>query len=216
MKKTLYLKFILAYFIFGVFGFIIVTTFVPNMTKEHLIREKAESLYSEATLIAGTYAGGLYTSETTLETVKMQLDSLAVYLNSEIRIINPSGRLVLDTNSPLDVENVVVIENFDSTVTSGSYYIVGDFFGNFDSDVLTVFAPITSNYKVKGYVVIHTDMNDIPHGKYSGFQRKPAEYFLYHPGNPVPAIPDHSDLFHRDRIYSSAEDHSCHRAVCRR
>ena len=44
MKKTLYLKFILAYFIFGVFGFIIVTTFVPNMTKEHLIREKAESL----------------------------------------------------------------------------------------------------------------------------------------------------------------------------
>lgn len=91
----------------------------------------------------------------------MQLDSLAVYLNSEIRIINPSGRLVLDTNSPLDVENVVVIENFDSTVTSGSYYIVGDFFGNFDSDVLTVFAPITSNYKVKGYVVIHTDMNDI-------------------------------------------------------
>ena len=108
MKKTLYLKFILAYFIFGVFGFIIVTTFVPNMTKEHLIREKAESLYSEATLIAGTYAGGLYTSETTLETVKTQLDSLAVYLNSEIRIINPSGRLVLDTNSPLDVENVVV------------------------------------------------------------------------------------------------------------
>ena len=161
MKKTLYLKFILAYFIFGVFGFIIVTTFVPNMTKEHLIREKAESLYSEATLIAGTYAGGLYTSATTLETVKMQLDSLAVYLNSEIRIINPSGRLVLDTNSPLDVENVVVIENFDSTVTSGSYYTVGDFFGNFDSDVLTVFAPITSNYKVKGYVVIHTDMNDI-------------------------------------------------------
>ena len=47
MKKTLYLKFILAYFIFGVFGFIIVTTFVPNMTKEHLIREKAESLYSK-------------------------------------------------------------------------------------------------------------------------------------------------------------------------
>ncbi len=161
MKKTLYLKFILAYFIFGVFGFIIVTTFVPNMTKEHLVREKAESLYSEATLIAGTYASGLYTSETTLETVKMQLDSLAVYLNSEIRIINPSGRLVLDTNTPLDVENVVVIENFDPTVTSGSYYIVGDFFGNFDSDVLTVFAPITSNYKVRGYVVIHTDMNDI-------------------------------------------------------
>lgn len=161
MKKTLYLKFVLAYFIFGIFGFIIITTFVPSMTKEHLIREKAENLYSEATLIANTYASGLYTSETTLETVKMQLDSLAVYMNSNIRIINPSGRLVLDTNSPLNVEDMVVIENFDPTVTKGSYYIIGDFFGEFDMDVLTVLAPITSNYKVKGYVAIHSDMNDI-------------------------------------------------------
>ena len=104
MKKTLYLKFILAYFIFGVFSFIIVSVFVPNMTQEHLVREKAEALYSEATLISNTYATGLYTSETDLETVKTQLDFLAVYLDSTIRIINPSGRLVLDTNTPLNVD----------------------------------------------------------------------------------------------------------------
>lgn len=161
MKKTLYLKFILAYFIFGVFSFIIVSVFVPNMTKEHLVREKAEALYSEATLISNTYATGLYTSETDLETVKTQLDFLAVYLDSTIRIINPSGRLVLDTNVPLNVEEVVMIENFDPTATAGSYYMVNDFFGSFDSEMLSVFAPITSNYMVKGYVVIHCDMNDI-------------------------------------------------------
>ncbi len=161
MKKTLYLKFILAYFIFGVFGFIVVSTFVPGMTKEHLIREKAESLYSEASLIANTYAGGLYTSETSLETVKLQMDTLAVYLGSTIRIINPSGRLVLDTNTPLNVEDVVIIENFDPTSTGSSYYTVGNFFGDFETDVLTVLAPITSNYTVKGYVVIHCTMNSI-------------------------------------------------------
>ncbi len=161
MKKTLYLKFILAYFIFGVFSFIIVSVFVPNMTKEHLVREKAEALYSEATLISNTYATGLYTSETDLETVKTQLDFLAVYLDSTIRIINPSGRLVLDTNVPLNVEEVVMIENFDPTATAGSYYMVNDFFGSFDSEMLSVFAPITSSYMVKGYVVIHCDMNDI-------------------------------------------------------
>lgn len=161
MKKTLYLKFVLAYFIFGVFGFIIITTFVPSMTREHLIREKAEALYSEATLIAKTYASGLYSSETTLETVKMQLDSLAVYLNSTIRIINPSGRMVLDTNTQLNVEDVVIIEGFDPTVASGSYYTIDTFFNNFETDVLSVLAPITSNYKVKGYVVIHTGMDSI-------------------------------------------------------
>ncbi len=161
MKKTLYLKFILAYFIFGVFSFIIVSMFVPSMTMEHLVREKAETLYSEATLIANTYASGLYTSETDLETVKTQLDFLSVYLDSTIRIINPSGRLVLDTNTPLNVEEEIIIENFDSTATGGSYYMVNDFFGSFDSDVLSVLAPITSSYMVKGYMVIHCDMNDI-------------------------------------------------------
>lgn len=161
MKKTLYLKFVLAYFIFGVFSFIIVATFVPSMTREHLLREKAENLYVEATLISDTYALELYTSKTDLETVKAQLDALAVYLESIIRIINPSGRLILDTDSPLNVEEEVIIENFDPTVASGSYYMVNKFFDNFDSEMLSVLAPITTNYKVKGYVVIHCDMADI-------------------------------------------------------
>ena len=161
MKKTLYLKFVLAYFIFGIFSFIIVTVFVPSITKEQLVREKAETLYSEAMLISNTYATGLYTSETDLETVKTQLDFLSVYLDSVIRIINPSGRLVLDTDEPLNMEDVVMIENFDPTATRTSYYMVNDFFGSFESDMLSVLAPITSNYLVKGYVTIHCDMNDI-------------------------------------------------------
>ena len=51
MRKTLYLKFLLAYFIFGFFGFVVVATFVSSMTMEQLKREKAEALYREATLI---------------------------------------------------------------------------------------------------------------------------------------------------------------------
>lgn len=161
MKKTLYLKFILAYFIFGVFGFVITSAFVPNMIKNHLIREKAEVLYSEATLIANTYAGGLYTSETTLETVKTQLDALSIYLSSTIRIINPSGRLVLDTNMPLNVDDVIMVKNFDPTTIQGTYYDVGPYYDAYDGDVINVIAPITSDFKVKGYVVIYSSMADI-------------------------------------------------------
>lgn len=161
MKKTLYLKFLLAYIIFGLFGFAVISTFVPSVTKEHLMREKAENLYSEATLIANTYASGLYSNQTSLETVKNQLDSLAVYLNSTIRIINPSGRLVLETNRTLDVEDVIIIDSFDPTFPNESYYMVNDFFGNFEYEVLSVLAPITSDFRVKGYVVIHSNLGDI-------------------------------------------------------
>ena len=158
MRKTLYLKLILAYIIFGLFGFVVVATFVSDMTINHLTKEKADALYREATLIANTYATDLYNTEVSLETVKTQLDALDTYLNATIWIINPSGRMVLDSSAPVDVENEVVVENFDPTITAGSYYTVGDFFQTFDEEMLSVFAPIT---KVKGYVVIHASQSSI-------------------------------------------------------
>ncbi len=161
MRKTLYLKFLLAYFIFGFFGFIVVATFVNNMTLEHLKREKADALYKEATLIANTYASDLYNNETSLDTVKKQLDALDTYLSASLWIINPSGRMVLDSNSPVDVENETVITGFDPTVAGESYYTTGYFFDSFTEEQLSVFAPITSNYKVRGYVVIHYPMQNI-------------------------------------------------------
>ena len=161
MKKTLYLKFLLAYLIFGVFGFIIVSIFVPSMTEQTLTRDKANTLYSEATLIANTYASGLYSSSASLETVKLQIDALSVYMNSEIQIINPSGRIVLDSNTPININEAVYIEDFDPTVISGSFYIIDNFFGSFDHDVLTVISPITTDYFLKGYVAIHASISDI-------------------------------------------------------
>lgn len=161
MRKTLYLKFILAYLIFGFFGFVVVATFVSGMTLEHQKREKADSLYQEATFIANTYASDLYDSKTSLDTVQLQLQALSAYLESTIWIINPSGLLILDSSSPVDLENTITVENFDPTVTAGSSYTIGNFWGVFQEDMLSVFAPITSNFKVKGYVVIHTSMNDL-------------------------------------------------------
>ena len=158
MRKTLYLKFLLAYLIFGFFGFTVVATFGSSMLQEHLKREKADSLYKEATLIANTYASGLYNNEVSLEVVEPQLHSLAVYMNSTIWIINPSGRMILDTNHPVDLEHPRIIEDFDATQSAGSYYTTGSFYDSFSEEMLSVFAPITSNFKVRGYVVIHTSM----------------------------------------------------------
>ena len=162
MKKTLYLKFVLAYIIFSVFGIIIITTFVPTLTKEHLIKEKASELYSDASLIASTYAEQLYRNETTRDQVKEQLDFLSECSSTIIQIISPSGRLILDTTMEIDAENVETIKTFDSTALVGSYYMVGPFFDTYPSaEKLSVLAPITSDYKVKGYVVIHYGIEHI-------------------------------------------------------
>ena len=161
MKKSLYFKFLIGYMIFGFFGFVAVATFITSMIREQVIREEAKALYEEATLVAGSCAADLYNSEATLETVKYHLDALDKYLDANLWIINPSGRMVLNSSEVLDVEKEVIVEGFDPTVTAGSYYTIGNFFNYFDEEKLSVFAPITSDYKVKAYVVIHYSMENI-------------------------------------------------------
>lgn len=163
MKKTLYLKFILAYLIFGIFGFVMVGSFIANMTMKHLVKEKSNFLYQEATLIANTYATALYKSEVSLVSVQSQIETLDNFTEYSIWIINPSGTIVLNSSTPIpaDLESMPVVENFDPTITAGTYYTIGNFFNMFEAEHLSVFAPITSDYKVHGYVVIHSDMASI-------------------------------------------------------
>lgn len=161
MRKTLYLKFLIGYLIFGFFGFLAVATFTTSMIKEQMIHDEAKALYEEATLVASTCAADLYNSEATLETVKYHLDALDTYLSANLWIINPSGRMVLNSREEIDVEKEVIVENFDPTITAGSYYTQGTFFDYFDEEMLSVFAPITSEYKVKAYVVIHYPIENI-------------------------------------------------------
>ncbi len=156
MKRTLYLKFLIAYLLFGIFGFIAVATFVYNMTYERIKRDKTDTMYQVATQIANTYAADLYNSETSLEAVHTQMVALSMYMDSQsIWIINPSGRLVLDSSRKLNPGDEVVIKGFDPSVLGSSYYTIGDFWGSFDQEVISVFAPITANYKVQAYVVVH-------------------------------------------------------------
>lgn len=165
MRKTLYPKFVLAYLIFGFFGFIVVATFVSGMLLEQIKREKTDTLYREANYIAKTYASDLYDSKTSLDSVQKLLLSLDIYLDSTIWIVNPSGLLIVDSKAPINVDSRTVIENFDSTIFGNSYYTIGTFFDSFDEEMLSVYAPITSNFKVKGYVVIHTSMQDLKNAR---------------------------------------------------
>lgn len=161
MKHTLYLKFVLAYLIFGLFGFLVVATFTSSMTLEHLKRDRANALYKEAMLVSNSYAADLYNNEITLESAWRQIEAIDTFLNASVWIVNPSGLIVLNSSKPLDIENPVTIPDFNPTITGSSFYTVGNFFGMFEEEMISAFAPITSQYKVKGYVVIHASMADL-------------------------------------------------------
>lgn len=158
MRKTLYFKLIIAYLIFAFFGFVVVTTFMQEMVMDQCLKRKAGELYQTATLVAENYGLDLYRNQTSLATAKDQIDLLAQMDNSTIWIINPSGTVVLDSSTPINIDSPTIIEGFDPTNMSGSYYSVGNFYGCFQQTQLTVSVPITTGYTVHGYIIIHYDM----------------------------------------------------------
>ena len=144
MRKTLYLKFVIAYLIFAVFGFIVVATFMQEMTLEQLQKDKAEELYRAATMLAEEDAAALYSNNISIVSLKEEIDDMSSMLDSTIWIINPSGLIVISSAQPVNIYNPITIEGFDPTALAGSFYTVGDFHGVFSSKQLSVAAPITS------------------------------------------------------------------------
>ena len=113
-------------------------------------------MYREASRIADTYAVDLYNSEISLDTVQKQMEALSYFMDTEIWIINPSGRMVVNSANAPDPEQEIIVEGFDPTVTKESYYTRGTFFNSFEEEKVSVIAPIINNYKTRGYVIIHT------------------------------------------------------------
>ena len=89
------------------------------------------------------------------------MESLSYFMDTEIWIINPSGRMIVNSADAPDPEQEIVVEGFDPTVTQKNYYTRGTFFDSFDEEKLSVIAPIINNYKTRGYVIIHTAASKI-------------------------------------------------------
>ena len=162
MRKTVYFKFIMGYIIFALFGFLVVSSFVTSMVRRSLLAHESEALYKEAVQIADTFASGLYNNVITLESAKTQIDILQSYLSATIWIINPSGLIILDSSTPLDITaEDVYVEGFGELIDSTEFYEVTTLRGYWDSNHLCVYAPITNGYTVQGYVVISKPMETV-------------------------------------------------------
>lgn len=163
MKLSIYAKFILIYIVAAILSFIFVTEGTSRMIMNHMTTKKADTLYREAALLSTDYAEDYYRSLTasSLETVHSHLNAISTYLNTDIWMIDIDGKVILESGKKLvDPEmNTHILENFDPSSFGTSYYMIGDFFEEFSEETLSVISPINYNYRVRGYVLIHTEMS---------------------------------------------------------
>ena len=57
--------------------------------------------------------------------------------------------------------NYKTLKGFNTSDFGNRYYMTGNFYGSFSEKNLTVFSPITSNYRIHSYVMIHKTVSSI-------------------------------------------------------
>ena len=154
---SLYAKFLLGYLIFGLLGFIAISSFSSEIIYNYLL-EKYDTLYAGANLIASHYSEryrGI--AEDTAEETP-QMEAAASFLDADIWVVNRQGTLILDTGKTYGAGTS--IPGFDPAADKEPY-TTGNYYGMFSQDMLSVSAPITGNYTTYGYVLIHMPLSHI-------------------------------------------------------
>lgn len=159
MKRTLYLKLLLGYVLFGLLGFLTVSTLTSHLTLNYIERQTIAGLYRESNLLAGSYASNYYRGTMTLEDIKLQFESIASYLDTDIWVVGNNGKILISSSPDFAADSL--IEQFDISSFGTKYYQKGTFFNMFPEKTLSVFSPITIEYKVRGYVFIHKPAADL-------------------------------------------------------
>ncbi len=155
---SLYYKLLIGYLIFGLLGFITIATISSDMTYRHLIKQKSEALYDEATLIADQCSKVYEGKNVNLNSAYPQLEAVSAYLRSDIWIVDHNGAIVTDSSGK---RTGITIDDFDPTAQGNRLYSIGHYYNLFDNNVLSVLAPITGNMKTYGYIIIHMPVTNI-------------------------------------------------------
>ena len=171
MKHTIYTKLLISYLIYGVVAFLIICTFTQRLITNHMEKQEASNLYREASVIASDYASEYFNSSMSLNDFQNHMKIISGYMDAKVWVVSPSGEVLMDSDDPSigrhmseNDSDPVIIDDFDVADFGSSYYMIGDFYGSFDHDMLSVFSSVNVSYQNIGYIVIHKSLSSVHEG----------------------------------------------------
>lgn len=161
MKVSLLARYLIAYAILAVLSMLVVTTLGKQLILNELTLYKANELYSEATNIAENQGRRYFQSEAVLNELYNTLTLVAYANGASIRLIDTDGTELINTETPLSLENPHVIENFDYLRFGPKFYEVSTFYNQYDQEMLSVICPMTRAVKIRGYISVSIPMESL-------------------------------------------------------
>ena len=146
MHFSLRSKFALLIFLVSLAAFLFLSLWGYTILYHETRNKMINALYKDANYLATSYRvnSGIISQGS--------LESMAYATGSSIWIIDMEGKV--ETYSGAD--NVPSgIPEFSAAEGMESYYMVGNFYGNFPDPVVSVYAPLNMDLETNGYVILH-------------------------------------------------------------
>lgn len=161
MKKSLFFKFMICYILVAISMFTLLNTYGVKRLKLSLVEGKKTVLYNEAALISSEYMTSYYNGTMPLYNLSTQLKTIDTFLDARIWIVNKTGFIILDTRNSLIGTDNININNYDPSFLDNTF-LESDFLGDLITEpVLSTVLPVSSDFSVKGYIVIHSALSTI-------------------------------------------------------
>ena len=179
IKTSLPYKFTIACIILCAIGFYLVSTVVYRQDEKRLIAQKSEEMYTRAYHLSDLLSDSFSATADFLEPKRELISAMASTGKNRIQIINPSGHIIMDSDlRSLNSLALPVIDDFNSDYFGDSYWAVGKFYGTMNEETLSVFSPISSNFRIYAYVVIHMPVSTILENSYNVFATNYITYTI--------------------------------------
>lgn len=173
MKRTLFLKFLMSYLLFGILAFITLFAYSQHAITRFVEQKEAQQLYRESAMIASRYASAYTNASISLNDFRLQMQTLSSYLSADIWVVNNRGEILFNSAATdADSEDSAVhtnIDGFDISDFGNRNYMIGTFYHTFSEDTLTVFSPVATDYQIRNYVLLHKPVRIITSGQVDGF-----------------------------------------------
>lgn len=161
MKRSLLLKFIGCYILVAISLFTILNTYGISRIQHSLMEDKKNVLYEEASLIASEYMENYFMEKLSLSGLNTQLRTIDTFLDTRIWFVRTDGTILLDSRDSSAGAREQNINDLDSELLEKVFSENVTIPGIINEPMLTLAYPISSNYTLRGYIVMFTSINSI-------------------------------------------------------
>lgn len=127
--------------------------------RRNIIKEQRNLMYNEAQQIKTTYYNNYINDNTTLLNFKNQLSALQSFTHHRIWIVKKDSSIAADSQNIL--ANDTLIKQYDKTFLSHTYQVNTTLNGLLEAGCLSVIFPVSSNFSVQGYIILHQPMSEL-------------------------------------------------------